>query len=171
MYSAIEDSATYSIYTLLSFDPFMVYISECKQQLKTMKYYTPIRNIAHFNSGMQFNNFQRHSIINDLDVILHGFILQIIYSTVFRVKQFYVRCFNRLTRKTVVYILHNQTKYKKYMFCVLCIVINRINVFSSRIILRLPQIYFNIINCVVMKTRYLHLFRYIINDSITGVCI
>ena len=57
------------------------------------------------------------------------------------------------------------------MFCVLCIVINRINVFSSRIILRLPQIYFNIINCVVMKTRYLHLFRYIINDSITGVCI
>jgi len=30
----------------------MVYIPECKQQLKTMKYYTQIRDIAHFKSGM-----------------------------------------------------------------------------------------------------------------------
>jgi hypothetical protein len=34
-----------------SFDIFMVYIPECKQQLRTMKY-TQIRDIAHFQSGL-----------------------------------------------------------------------------------------------------------------------
>jgi hypothetical protein len=29
---------------------------------------------------------ENHAIINELDVILHGFMLQIIYATVFRVK-------------------------------------------------------------------------------------
>jgi hypothetical protein len=32
---------------------------------------------------------ESHAIINDLDVILHGFMLQIIYTKVFRVKQFH----------------------------------------------------------------------------------
>jgi hypothetical protein len=35
-----------------SFDLFMVYIPECKQQLRTMKYYTQIRDIPHFKSGL-----------------------------------------------------------------------------------------------------------------------
>ena len=55
---------------------------------------------------------ESHAIINNLDVILHGFMLQIIYTTVFRVKQLnnrtwtlHVRLFNRLTQKTVVQIL------------------------------------------------------------------
>jgi hypothetical protein len=50
---------------------------------------------------------ESRSIINDLDVILHGFMSQIIYSTVFRVKRLNnltirVRLFNRLARKAVV---------------------------------------------------------------------
>jgi len=35
-----------------SIDLFMVYIPECKQQLRTMKYYTQIRDNAHFKSGL-----------------------------------------------------------------------------------------------------------------------
>jgi hypothetical protein len=47
------------------------------------------------------------AIISNLDVILHGFMVQIIYTTDFRVKRlniltFRVRLFNRLTRKTVI---------------------------------------------------------------------
>ena len=38
---------------------------------------------------------ESRTIINDLDVILHGFVLQIIYTTVFRVKRF-----NNLTLRT-----------------------------------------------------------------------
>jgi hypothetical protein len=50
---------------------------------------------------------ESRAIINDLDDILHGFMLQIIYTTVFRVKRLKnitlgVRLFNRLARKTVV---------------------------------------------------------------------
>jgi len=48
---------------------------------------------------------ESRAIISDLDVILHGFILQIIYTTVFRVKRLNnftlrIRLFNRLTWKT-----------------------------------------------------------------------
>ena len=36
-----------------SFDLFMAYdVPECKQQLRTMKKYPPIRDIAHFRSGL-----------------------------------------------------------------------------------------------------------------------
>ena len=35
--------------TFISFDLFMVYIPECKQQLRTVK---EIRDTAHFNSGL-----------------------------------------------------------------------------------------------------------------------
>jgi len=35
-----------------SFHIFMVYLPECKQQLRTMKWYTQIREIAHFKSGL-----------------------------------------------------------------------------------------------------------------------
>ena len=35
-----------------SFDLFMVYLLKCKQQLRTMTYYTQIRDIAHFKSGL-----------------------------------------------------------------------------------------------------------------------
>jgi len=37
---------------LFSVDLFMVYIPECIQQLRTMKYYTQIRDISHFKSGL-----------------------------------------------------------------------------------------------------------------------
>ena len=39
-----------------------------------------IQDIAHFKSGLVSEN---HAIINDLDVILHCFMLHIIYTTVF----------------------------------------------------------------------------------------
>jgi len=50
---------------------------------------------------------QSCAIINDLDVILHGFMLQIIYTTVFQViwlnnLTLHDRLFNRLTQKAVV---------------------------------------------------------------------
>jgi hypothetical protein len=53
---------------------------------------------------------ESRAIINDLHMILHSFMLQIIYTTVFRVKRLsnrtlLVQLFNRLTRKTVVEIL------------------------------------------------------------------
>ena len=35
-----------------SFDFFMVYISVCKQQLRTMEYYMQIQDIPHFKSGL-----------------------------------------------------------------------------------------------------------------------
>jgi len=38
-----------------SFDLGMVYIPECKQQLRTMKYYTDIRDIAHFKSEFYYS--------------------------------------------------------------------------------------------------------------------
>jgi len=37
---------------LFYFDLFMVYIPECKQQLRNMKKYTQIWDIAHFESGL-----------------------------------------------------------------------------------------------------------------------
>ena len=50
---------------------------------------------------------ENRAVINDLDVILHGFILQITYNTVFRANRLnnimlLVRLFNRLTLKAVV---------------------------------------------------------------------
>jgi hypothetical protein len=55
---------------------------------------------------------ESRAIINDLDVILHGFMLQVIYTTVFRVTvkrlsnlRLRVRLSNRLIRKTVVKII------------------------------------------------------------------
>ena len=60
----------------------MVYIPECKQQLRTMKWYTHIRDIAHFKVLLLPES---RAIINDLDMILHGLMLQIFYTTV-RVK-------------------------------------------------------------------------------------
>ena len=41
----------------ISFDLFMVYIPECKQQIGTMKQYMQIhvRDIAHFKSGLKFH--------------------------------------------------------------------------------------------------------------------
>jgi len=35
-----------------SFDLLIVKIRECKQQLRTMKYYKQIQDIAHFKSGL-----------------------------------------------------------------------------------------------------------------------
>jgi hypothetical protein len=70
---------------------------------------------------------ETRAIITDLDVILHVFMLQIIYTTVLRVNQssnlsFHVRLFNSLSQKTVVYILHTIQytyivgKYKIYLY-------------------------------------------------------
>jgi hypothetical protein len=59
---------------------------------------------------------ESHAIINDLDVILHGFMLQFIHTTVFRVKQLNnlklrVRLFNRFTYK---YNLNSIQIYSKF---------------------------------------------------------
>ena len=52
-----------------------------------MKQYTQKRDIAHFKSRLYFLLLsESRTIITNLDVILHGFMLQIIYTTVFRVK-------------------------------------------------------------------------------------
>ena len=65
----------------------MVCIPECKQQLRNMKYYKQFRDIAHFKSGLYFITIREPCNNNDIDVILHGFMLQIIYTMVFRVKR------------------------------------------------------------------------------------
>ena len=60
------------------FDLFMVYLLECKQQLRTMKQYDQIPDIVHLkltlNLGCSFIP------LRELDVILHAFIFQIIYT-------------------------------------------------------------------------------------------
>jgi hypothetical protein len=73
----------YNMIVFFSFDLFMVYIPKCKQQLRTMKEYTQIRDIAHSKSGVKLYYSKSSAIINDLDVILNGFMLQIIYTMVF----------------------------------------------------------------------------------------
>ena len=53
--------------------------------------------------------FIYQNVINDLDVIWYGSMLQIIYTMGFRVKRLKnvtLRLFNRLTRKTAVYITY-----------------------------------------------------------------
>jgi hypothetical protein len=67
---------------------------------------------------------ESHAIINDLDVIFHDFMIQIIYTTVFRVKRLnnfmlHVRLFNRLTRKTVVQILLREVHYSLNYYIIL----------------------------------------------------
>ena len=42
-----------------SFDLFIVYIPEYKQQLITMKWYTQIRDIAHYKSELLFYYSER----------------------------------------------------------------------------------------------------------------
>jgi hypothetical protein len=48
-----------NMHAFFSFDLFMVYIPECKQQSRTMKQYTQIRDIAHFKSCLLFYYSQR----------------------------------------------------------------------------------------------------------------
>ena len=55
----------------------MVYIPECKQQLRATKSYAQMRDIAYFKSGLYFYYSQR--AVQEL-TILHGFMLQIIYT-------------------------------------------------------------------------------------------
>ena len=47
---------TCNMNAFFSFDLFMVYIPECKQQLRTKKKYIQIQDIAHFKSGFPCNN-------------------------------------------------------------------------------------------------------------------
>jgi hypothetical protein len=63
-----------------------------------------IWDIAHFKSGLWFYYSQSHAIINDLDMVLHGFMLQIIYTTVERLNNLShcIRLFDSLTLKTMV---------------------------------------------------------------------
>jgi hypothetical protein len=56
-----------------SFDLFIIYIPECTQQLRN-------------NTRRLYIWVESSAIINDLEVILHGFMLLIIKTTVFRVK-------------------------------------------------------------------------------------
>jgi len=64
---------------------------------------------------------ESRAIINDLDVILHGFMVQIIYTTVFRVKTLnnltsLVRLFNRLTVVWIITYWNTLTPY--FQLCV-----------------------------------------------------
>ena len=70
---------------LFSFDLVMVYIPEFKQHLK-LCYNTCGYEILYTCWAVVLLLPERRAIINDLDVILQGFVLQIIYTTVFRVK-------------------------------------------------------------------------------------
>jgi hypothetical protein len=59
------------------------------------------------NLGCSLLLSENCAIINDVDVLLHGFMLHIIYTTIFRAKRLnnfmgHVRLFNRLTRKAMV---------------------------------------------------------------------
>ena len=81
----------------------MCYIPYCKQYLRTIIYYTQILYTLIWSLVVLLS--ESHAIINDLDVIVHGFMLQIIYTTVLRVKWIRnltprVRLFNHLTGKT-----------------------------------------------------------------------
>ena len=71
------------------------------QREENYKIIHPDTRYCTLTSGMYLYHSQR-----DLNVILHCFMLQIIYTTVFRVKRFInavlVRLFKRSTRKTVV---------------------------------------------------------------------
>jgi len=73
------------MYVFFFFDLFMCYIPYRKQQLRTIKYYTQILYTLIWAVALLLS--ESHVIINDLDVILHGFMLQIIYTTVFLVKR------------------------------------------------------------------------------------
>jgi hypothetical protein len=96
---------------VFSFELITVYVPECKQLLRTMKWYTQILDIAHFRyrpyviTPREPSNNQRPRCD-----IAWRFMLQILYTTGFRVKRLinltlHVRLSNRLTRKTVVCIL------------------------------------------------------------------
>ena len=69
----------------------MVYIPECKQQLRNYEIiHVDTCTRSHtLNLGCSVINLRepRNIIINNLDVILHGFMLQIFYTLVFRVKR------------------------------------------------------------------------------------
>ena len=69
----------------------MVYIPECKQQLRATKSYAQMRDIAYFKSGLYFYYSQRAVDIAWLHVTNH------LYQFTLR-----VRMFNRLTWKTMI---------------------------------------------------------------------
>jgi len=104
---------------LFSFDLFMVYVAECKQQLRNN---TGRYDILHtFNLAVVLLLSESRAIINDLEVKLHGFMLQIIYTTVFRFKRlnnitFRVRLFNRLTRENRGIIITNKIQRRNLAY-------------------------------------------------------
>ena len=55
----IQNTTFFNMNAFFSFDLFLVYIPECKQQLRTMKIYTPIPDIGHFKSGLYIYYSQR----------------------------------------------------------------------------------------------------------------
>jgi len=67
------------------------------------------------NLDCSFITLRERAVINNLDVILYGFMLQIIYTTVFPVERFNnlklsVRLFNCFTRKCGIIDIHYKTK-------------------------------------------------------------
>ena len=71
------------------------------------------------NIGCSFLPPESRAIINDLDVILHGFMLQITYTTLFQVKRLNnltlrVRLFNSENRG-VIYWYNRETIQIKYI--------------------------------------------------------
>jgi hypothetical protein len=84
----------------------MVYIPECNQDKNYEIIHADMRYCTLIIWSVVLLLSESSAIINDLNVILHGFMLQIIYTMVFRVKRLnnltlHIRLFNCLTRKTV----------------------------------------------------------------------
>ena len=71
--------------TFFSFDLFMVYIPE--QQLNNYEIKHADTRYCTLKIWAVLLLSEGRAIINDLDVILHGFMLQSMYTTVFRVKR------------------------------------------------------------------------------------
>ena len=70
-----------------SFDLFVVYLPECKQQLITDIINADARYCTLEIWAVVLLLSESCAVINDQNVILHGFLLQIIYTKFFWVKQ------------------------------------------------------------------------------------
>jgi hypothetical protein len=81
---------------LFFFDVFMAYIpyTATAKNYEIIHADTKYCTLLHWDVVVLLS--ESPAIINDLDVIMHGFMLQIIYTTL------HIRLFNRLTPRTVV---------------------------------------------------------------------
>ena len=70
-----------------SFDLFMLYMYQNASNWWTAKKHADTKYCTLLIWALVLLLSVSHAIINDLDVILHGFMLQVIYSTIFLVKR------------------------------------------------------------------------------------